>query len=81
LWMTEPAGEERTDLLQVVCCAKGGKTLLPHDGHVCFELCVTDDAVELLGDFVELLQLGAERVHFLFDGALEHVDGAAVFPR
>lgn len=74
LWIAESCVKERLDLLKVVCCAEHGEASLADDNHVCFKLSVANNTAELLGDFVQLLQLFAEGVRFFFDGTSEHVE-------
>lgn len=64
LWHAEVrvhvAGEQRRDLVDVVCCAEACKASLLHGLHIGFPLGVVRGSSELFCNLVELLKLLAE---------------------
>lgn len=74
----EACAEQGLDLCEVVGRAESREIALADDGQISLHLGVADDNVELLGDFVELLEFFAKGVRFLFDRSVEHIDRCAV---
>lgn len=79
--VAESCVEQRLDLCEVVGCAECCEISLADDCKVGFHLCVADNAVELLGDLVQLLEFLAEGMRLLLDGRVKHVHRGAVFAR